>query len=109
MIRNDSVFEKYWDGYSDSSLSNSFSMAKSITSLLIGVALKEGKIKSLQEPVGNYLPEFTTGEKSKIRIIDLLTMSSGSDWNESYMNPFSVTTEAYYGSDVYKAATGVAV
>lgn len=110
MIRNDSVLvEKYWDGYSDSSLSNSFSMAKSITSLLIGIALKEGKIKSLQEPVGNYLPEFTTAEKAKIKIIDLLTMSSGSDWNESYMNPFSVTTEAYYGSDVYKAATGIAV
>jgi CubicO group peptidase (beta-lactamase class C family) len=49
-----------------------------------------------------------TGEKSKIKIIDLLTMSSGSDWNESYMNPLSVTTEAYYGSDVYKTATGVA-
>ncbi|MES2331505.1 MAG: serine hydrolase [Bacteroidota bacterium] len=110
MIRNDSVLvEKYWDGYNDSSLSNSFSMAKSITSLLLGVALKEGKIKSLQEPVGNYLPEFTTGEKAKIKIIDLLTMSSGSDWNESYMNPFSVTTEAYYGSDVYKTATGVSV
>jgi CubicO group peptidase (beta-lactamase class C family) len=109
MIRNDSiVVEKYWDGYTDSSLSNSFSMAKSITSLLIGVALKEGKIKSLQDPVGNYLPEFANGPKAKIKIIDLLTMSSGTDWNESYMNPLSVTTEAYYGSDVYKTATGVA-
>jgi CubicO group peptidase (beta-lactamase class C family) len=108
MIQNDSVkYERYWDGYSDSSLSSSFSMAKSITSLLIGIALKEGKIKSLQEPVGNYLPEFTTGEKAKVKIVDLLTMSSGSDWNESYMNPFSVTTEAYYGSDVYKTATGI--
>ncbi len=108
MIQNDSVrYERYWDGYSDSSLSSSFSMAKSITSLLIGIALKEGKIKSLQEPAGNYLPEFATGEKAKVKIIDLLTMSSGSDWNESYMNPFSVTTEAYYGSDVYKTATGV--
>jgi len=108
MIKNDSVlFEKYWDGYKDSSLSGSFSMAKSITSLLIGVALKEGKIKSLQDPVGNFLPEFTDGEKAKIKIIDLLTMSSGTDWNESYMNPFSVTSEAYYGSDLYKTATGV--
>lgn len=108
MIRNDSiVVEKYWDGYSDSSLSNSFSMAKSITSLLTGVALKEGKIRSLQEPVGNYLPEFKTGPKSKIRLIDLLTMSSGSNWDESYANPLSVTTEAYYGSDLYKTATGV--
>jgi CubicO group peptidase (beta-lactamase class C family) len=109
LIRNDSVLvEKYWDGYTDSSLSNSFSMAKSITSLLIGVALKEGKIKSLQEPVGNYLPEFAAGPKAKIKIVDLLTMSSGTDWDESYANPLSVTTEAYYGSDVYKTATGVA-
>ena len=108
MIRNDSVvYEKYWNGYSDSSLSGSFSMAKSITSLLIGVALKEGKIKSLQDPVGNYLPEFAEGEKAKIKIIDLLTMSSGTDWSESYINLFSVTSEAYYGSDVYKTATGV--
>jgi CubicO group peptidase (beta-lactamase class C family) len=108
MIKNDSVLvERYWDNYTDSSLSNSFSMAKSITSLLIGVALKEGKIKSLQDPVGNYLPEFANGPKAKIKIIDLLTMSSGTDWDESYMNPLSVTTEAYYGSDVYKTATGV--
>jgi len=108
MIKNDSVlFEKYWDGYNNSSLSGSFSMAKSITSLLIGVALKEGRIKSLQDPVGNYLPEFADGEKAKIKIIHLLTMSSGTDWNESYMNPFSVTSEAYYGSDLYKTATGV--
>ncbi len=108
MIKNDSVvFEKYWDGYSDTSKSGSFSMAKSITSLLIGVALKEGKIGSLQDPVSKYLPEFAEGEKAKIKIVDLLTMSSGSDWNESYMNLFSVTSEAYYGSDVYKTATGV--
>jgi CubicO group peptidase (beta-lactamase class C family) len=108
VIKNDSVsFEEYWDGYSDSSYSGSFSMAKSITSLLIGAALKEEKIKSLDEPVGNYLPEFKEGEKAGVKIIDLLTMSSGSDWNESYWNPLSVTTELYYGSDVYKTATGV--
>ncbi len=108
MIRNDSVvYERYWDGYSDSSRSGSFSMAKSITSLLIGVALKEGKINSLQDPVGKYIPEFNSGEKTSVRIIDLLTMSSGTDWNESYINLFSVTSEAYYGDDVYKTATGV--
>lgn len=103
------VFEKYWNGYSDSSLSGSFSMAKSITSLLIGVALGEGKIRSLEDPVSNYLPEFKEGEKAKVRIADLLTMSSGSDWDESYSNPFSVTTEIYYGSNAYKTATGVKI
>ena len=110
MINNDSiVFEKYWDGYSDSSLSGSFSMAKSITSLLIGVAIKEGKIKSVQEPVGDFLPEFKEGEKAKLKIIDLLTMSSGSNWDESYINPLSVTAELYYGADAYKTATGVKI
>jgi CubicO group peptidase (beta-lactamase class C family) len=108
VIKNDSLlFEKFWDGYGDTSYSGSFSIAKSITSLLIGVALKEGKIKSLEEPVGNYLPEFSTGDKTKVRIIDLLTMSSGTNWDESYANPFSVTAELYYSNDVYKTATGV--
>ncbi len=110
VIKNDSLmYEAYWDGYSDSSYSGSFSMAKSITSLLVGAALKEGKIKSLEEPAGNYLPEFKEGERATVRIADLLTMSSGSNWDESYANPFSVTTEIYYGDDAYKAATGVKV
>jgi CubicO group peptidase (beta-lactamase class C family) len=110
VIKNDSLlYEKYWDGYSDSSLSNSFSMAKSITSLLIGAAIKEGKIKSVDEAVSNYLPEFKEGLAAKLKIKDLLTMTSGSNWDEAYVNPFSVTTEAYYGSDLYKTATGVKI
>jgi len=108
MIKNDSiVFEKYWDGYSDSSLSGSFSMAKSITSILIGVAIKEGKIQSVEQPVGDFIPEFADGEKAAVKIKDLLTMSSGTDWNESYWNPLAVTAEAYYGADLYKTATQV--
>ena len=110
VIKNDSLlYERYWDGYSDSSLSNSFSVAKSITSILIGAAIKEGRIKSVEEPVSNYLPEFREGLASKLQIRHLLTMSSGSDWDESYANPFSVTTESYYGSDLYKTATGVKI
>lgn len=108
VIKNDSLlFERYWDGYSDSSKSGSFSMAKSITSILIGAAIKEGKITSVEAPVGNFLPEFASGEKAKLRIVDLLTMSSGSNWDESYSNPFSVTAALYYSDDVYKVATGV--
>jgi CubicO group peptidase (beta-lactamase class C family) len=111
-IKNDSLlYEQYWDGYSDSSLSGSFSMAKSITSLLIGVAIKEGKIKSVDDPVLAYLPEFgTKGEFGiKLKIKDLLTMSSGSNWDESYANPFSVTTESYYGFNLHRTATGVKI
>lgn len=110
VLRNDSLlYEHYDQGYTDSSWSGSFSMAKSITSLLVGAALKDGSIASLQDPVGHYLPEFAAGNKAGVRIIDLLTMSSGTDWDESYSNPLSVTTEAYYGSDIYKTATSVKV
>ncbi|HRN55522.1 MAG TPA: serine hydrolase [Agriterribacter sp.] len=101
------VAEQYWDGYNDSSLSNSFSVAKSITGLLIGAAIHEGKIGSMNDAAGKYLPEFNEGEKAKVTIADLLTMSSGSNWNESYANPFSATTELYYGTDVYTTATRV--
>lgn len=109
VIKNDSIiYEKYAENYSDTLKTNSFSMAKSVISMLIGVAIKEGKIKSIDEPVFNYLPEFKEGEKSKIKIKDLLMMSSGLNWNESksYKNLiavfFSDIMEAYYGNDLYK-------
>lgn len=110
VIKNDSLlYEKYWDGYSDSSLSNSFSVAKSITSLLIGAAIKEGKIQSVDDPVSKYLPEFSQGLAAKLTIKHLLTMSSGSNWDESYSNPLSVTTEAYYGSNLAKILSAVKI
>ena len=56
VIKNDSILhEEYWDGYSDHSLSNSFSMGKTITSILVGAAIKEGKIKSVDQPIGDFL------------------------------------------------------
>lgn len=110
VIKNDSLlFEKYWDDYSDSSLSNSFSVAKSITSLLVGAAIKEGQIKSVNELVGTYLPEFKEGLAGKLTIRHLLTMSSGSNWDEAYANPLSITTESYYGGNLYKTATKVKI
>ena len=104
---NEIILERYWDDYNDSSFSNSFSVAKSITSLLIGVAIKEGLISSVSDPVGKYLEEFNEGKKKSLKIVDLLTMSSGSNWDESYANPLSVTTEIYYGSHANKTAASV--
>lgn len=110
IIKNDSIrYEQYWDGYSDSSLSNSFSMAKSITSILIGIAIDEGKIKSIDQPVGDFIPEFNVGENKQLSLRHLLTMSSGLDWDESYGSPLSTTTEAYYGKDLYKLVSGLHV
>lgn len=92
------LFEKFWTGYSTESLTNSFSMAKSLTSLCIGAAIKEGKIKSTEEPISNYFTEF---KGSDITIKDLLTMSSGIDFGESYGDPFGFMAKAYYGTNVY--------
>lgn len=103
VIKNDSIqYEKYWDGYGENSISNSFSMAKSIIGILTGIAIDEGKIKNIDQKVSDFLPEFSTGEKSNITIRYLLTMSSGLNWHEVYMSPVSYTTEAYYGTDLLK-------
>ncbi|MFN5642562.1 MAG: serine hydrolase domain-containing protein [Sphingobacteriales bacterium] len=94
------LYERYWDGYDTARLSGSFSAAKSIISLLIGIALDEGKIKSLEEPAGNYLPHFKTNGLDKVRIKDLLTMSSGTNYKESDKGYFSLNASAYYGDDI---------
>ncbi|WP_321299751.1 serine hydrolase [Marinifilum fragile] len=99
------LYEEYWDGYDADSHSNIFSATKSIVSLLIGIAIDEGKIKSVDEPIGNYLKEFANDERGKITIKDLLTMSSGLDWDEAYSSPTSVTTKAYYGKKLRKVST----
>ncbi|WP_375579596.1 serine hydrolase [Marivirga tractuosa] len=95
-------YEKYYLGYDENEISNSFSAAKSIVSLLIGIAIEKGKIESVFQPVSDFLESFQEGDKSKIVIQDILTMSSGIDWNEAYMSPFSKTTDAYYGNNLKK-------
>lgn len=103
IIKDDSIcYEQYWDGYSEESFSNSFSVAKSIISILTGIALDEGKIKSLDQHVSDFLPEFKEGKKALITIRHLLTMSSGLSFMESYSTPVNETTEAYYGNDLRK-------
>lgn len=93
-------YEEYWEGYGPNSLSNSFSAGKSIVSLLIGIALDEGYIKNLNEYVYKYIPEFSKASLKDIKILDVLSMSSGINWDEAYKTPFSMTTEAYYGKDL---------
>ena len=101
VIQNDSiVFEEYWSGYSKDSLSNSFSMAKSWVATLIGVAIKEGKIKNIDQKICDFLPEFCQENKKEITIKNLLTMSSGLNWSESYYNPLGQIAEAYYGTNI---------
>ena len=101
VIKNDSLlFEQYWDGYSDSSHTNSFSMGKTIVSILVGIAIDENKIKSVDQPIGDFLPEFAKGSNAKVTIKHLLTMSSGINFDENYANPLAYPAAAYYGEDL---------
>lgn len=102
VVKNDSlVYEEYWDHYEPNSLSNSFSVAKSIVGILVGIAADEGKL-NINDPVRKYLPQFNEGKNSALLIHHLLSMSSGLNWDESYSSLFSQTTEAYYGKDLRK-------
>ena len=101
IIQNDSVkYEKYWQGYYADSISNSFSIAKSLVSALVGIAIKDKKITGVNQAVCDFLPEFCSDERSKITIKHLLNMSAGLDWSENYYNPLGNAAHAYYGNDL---------
>ncbi len=101
VIKNDSIlYEEYWDSFDSLSISNSFSAAKSVVGLLLGAAIQDGYIANINQSIGEFIPEFNKPPENNITIKNLLTMSSGLNWNESYINPFSMTTQAYYGDDI---------
>ena len=101
IIKNDSIwFENYYEGFGKASKSNSFSMAKSLVSAMLGKAIMDGKIESLDQPVSDFYPEFSGKYASKLTVGDLSSMSSGMDWDESYYSPFSITTRAYFYDDL---------
>lgn len=94
IIQNDSIwYEDYAPGYGRDSQTNSFSMAKSITSALLGKAIQDGYIKGLDQPVGDFFAEY---QENGMTVGDLSSMSSGINWDEDYKNPFGITARAYY-------------
>jgi hypothetical protein len=85
IIRHDSIlYEYYGNGFTAGDHHISWSMAKSVVSALFGIALEEGKIKSIEQTVTDYLPEFKGTGYDGVRIKDVLQMSSGVGFNEDY-------------------------
>ena len=100
VIQNDSILsEAYWEDATVTTVSNSFSIAKSVVTLLAGCALKEGKIKSLDQPVKDFLP-WIKEEAGTVTVRHLMAMASGMNWSESGGNPLSDNAEAYFGTDL---------
>jgi CubicO group peptidase (beta-lactamase class C family) len=85
IIRHDSIYYEYYaNGFTENDPHISWSMSKSVVSALFGIAINEGKIKSIEETVTDYLPEFKGTGYDKVRIKDVLQMSSGVGFNEDY-------------------------
>ena len=111
VIKKDTIiYEKYFNGFSRDSYFHSQSMAKSFISFLIGTAIDDGFIKSVNDPITNYIPELLQRDQrfKKISIKDLLEMRSGLEYNTSFIpftnihSPWHDEAVGYYHPNVRK-------
>ncbi len=78
------VWERYWGGWDRSSTDIGWSIAKGVTSALVGIAIAEGRIESVDESAADFIEEWRGTEKEEITLRDLLSMTSGLEWTEEY-------------------------
>lgn len=103
VIRNDTIlYEKYFSNYDSSSVVPSFSVAKSFTSALVGFAIADGFIGSVDDTITKYIPTLPAKPYGKITLRHLLDMRSGLEFNENYFNPFGHVAKSYYGTNLKK-------
>ena len=88
------VLERYGLGRRPSDRWTSFSVAKSVTSTLVGAAIQDGKIKSLNSAVTDYIPELKGSAYDGVTVREMLMMSSGVKWSEDYVDPESDVAQA---------------
>lgn len=92
--------ERYGLGFGPRQRWESFSVAKSVTSVLLGIALKRGFIASLSDPVDGYVPELAGTAYAGVTVHQLLTMTTGVRWNEDYEDPAADVAQMYRGACV---------
>ena len=102
------VLERHWRGHRPHDPTNSASMAKTITSLLVGIALGEGKITSLEEPAATWLPAWRDDSRRKITLRNLLQMHAGLTPMGEYTDPFSDAAYLALGTDLRYVVDNVA-
>lgn len=81
--------ERYGNGFTPEGRWTSFSVAKSLTSTLVGAAIADGYIDNLDDPVAKYIPDLAGSPYDDVTVAQLLTMTSGVGWNEDYEDPAS--------------------
>lgn len=97
------LHETYFPPYTESSRTNSFSVAKTVTTMQVGMAVQQGLIPSFDTPIAQFLPEFAGNAwGAKATISQLSAMKAGHDWTENYYLPLNVTTDLYFGTNAEK-------
>ena len=91
--------EAYYADFNRESRANSFSMAKSMVTMLVQIALQEGKIPSWEAKAKDYIPELHGPGAERLTLRDLSSMHADLDWTENYYDPFGETAKLYYGDD----------
>ena len=94
------VHEQYFAPYTAQSRTNSFSVAKTITTMQVGMAVQQGFISSFDAPITEQIKEYANEERgNKATVAQLSSMKSGHEWDENYYMPLNMTTNLYYGKD----------
>lgn len=94
------LHETYFEPYDANSRTNSFSMAKTVITLMTGAAVADGLIPGFDEPISRYLPEYASDPRgAKATLAQLSAMTSGHAWTEHYYLPLNPTTKLYFGGD----------
>ena len=109
--RGQLVHERYFNGYDAGSLVTSFSMAKSVVSVLLGIAIDEGRITGIDEPITRTLPELRANDPrfDRITLRHLLLMRSGIRFDEGYGSPFSEAARFYLSPDLKREVAALRI
>lgn len=101
------LLEKYFNGASRETKTNSMSMVKTVTALLVGKAIEEGFIKSIEEPAAKYIIEWQNDKRKEIKIKDLLYMQSGLRNDREMNSPFSDLVRLFFSDNINGVALNI--
>jgi CubicO group peptidase (beta-lactamase class C family) len=105
------LLERYYNGYQRESIVTSFSVAKSVVSALVGIAVHDGHIASINDPITRYLPELAATDPrfARITIRNLLEMRSGIRFDEGYRSPWADASRFYLTPDLAAKLQGLQI
>ncbi|HIF20007.1 MAG TPA: class C beta-lactamase-related serine hydrolase [Gammaproteobacteria bacterium] len=100
--KNELQLEHYFPEYSKESITSTASMHKSVLAILIGIAIEQGYIESIDQPASDFLSEWSADKRNQITIRQMLQQSSGIDFPEFSFHPLGEWNEMVVGDDVMK-------